>query len=154
MGVPGLAEQGVEGRRRGAGNESLGPREHHARDQLDLEGRPLDQGREVFDGPREDLRRLIRENATRAGEAGDRVNPQAGRRGGRPFGRGAVGHGDNERGRACLGRNRQDLPQVPSLLYRRRSYQHDRPAALQRGPRVHHRHTILGCQRANGRVGW
>src|SRR5438034_10641090 len=86
VGDPGLAEQGVEGRRRGAGNESLGPREHHARDQLDLEGRPLDQGREVFDGPREDLRRLIRENATRAGDAGDRVNPQAGRRGGRPSG--------------------------------------------------------------------
>lgn len=147
-GVARLREQAVECGAVLARDGRLGPGENERLNGFELQSGAGNEGGEILDRAREDLRRLFLEESRGAGESGDGMQAPPRRRGRGPLGRpgGISAHNHGGRG--------HERPQLPRLLHGGRRHQHHAATALQRGLRfTQTRHTDLGCQRAKRTAG-
>ena len=132
------------------GREALGPGENHGADGVEIEdalrrerGQVIRRAGEDVDGP------FLQEGSSSA-EAGDGVDAQTGGGPGRPLGGDGVVQTEHER----RDRRRHELPDCIRLLDGGRHHEHHGAAAIERGARCADiRHTDLGCQRAEKRLG-
>src|SRR4029077_8263955 len=153
-----LREHSVERRRAVTCDDRLGPGDHDGRHLLELQGGALHERGEVVHFAGENVNEALSEDLSTTGQTGDGVSAHLRRCCGGPLGGGGVVGAHDERARGSpraspRGYGTQQFPEVPALRYGWRLHQHHRPAALERGLCISYRHTILDCQRANGR-GW